>query len=317
MMRAMIADAPGAALRDGALPRPVPGAHEALIRVRAAGVNFADTLMVKGRYQETPPFPFAPGLEVCGVVEGGALPSGTRVAALVRGGFAEYALADARLCVPVPAAMPDEVAAGFLVAYGSSEMALDFRARLKPGETLLVTGAAGGVGLTAVEIGKLMGARVVACARGAEKLAAAKAAGADILLDSTSADIAAEAKALGGADVIYETVGGADFAACLRAAKPGGRILPIGFAGGEIPQIPANILLVKNLVVLGFYWSAWAKLDPGAMAESLARLFGWWEAGRLRPHVSHVLTLGEAEAALELLRTRAATGKVVLRVAAA
>ncbi len=316
-MRAMIADAPGAALRDGALPRPEPREGEALIRIRAAGVNFADTLMVKGRYQETPPFPFAPGLEVCGIVEAGALPAGTRVAALVRGGFAAYAVADSRLCVPVPEAMPDEVAAGFLVAYGSSEMALNFRAGLKPGETLLVTGAAGGVGLTAVEIGKLMGARVVACARGAEKLAAAKAAGADVLLDSTSADIVAEAKALGGADVVYETVGGADFAACLRAAKPGGRILPIGFAGGETPQIPANILLVKNLAVLGFYWSAWAKLDPAAMAESLARLFGWWEAGRLRPHVSHVLPLAEAEAALDLLRTRAATGKVVLRVSAA
>lgn len=314
-MRAMIAREVGARLALEEVPRPVPGPDEVLLRVHAAGVNFADTLMVKGRYQETPPFPFAPGLEVCGVVEEGPLPRGTRVAALVRGGFAEWAVADERLCLPVPPDMPDKAAAGFLVAYGSSEMALNFRAGLKAGETLLVTGAAGGVGLTAVEIGRIMGARVVASARGPEKLAAAKAAGADILIDSQAADVVTELKALGGADVVYETVGGADFAACLRAAKPGARILPIGFAGGDIPQIPANILLVKNLAVLGFYWSAWAKLDPEAMRDSLARLLRWHEEGRLRPHVSHVLPLEAAEAALDLLRRRAATGKVVLRVA--
>lgn len=307
----------GGRLSADEVPVPVPGPGEALIRVRAAGVNFADTLLVAGRYQERPAFPFAPGLEVVGTVEaGGALPRGTRVAALTgRGGFAEFALAPAALCLPLPDDMPDEIAAGFLVAYGSSEMALSHRAGLLAGETLLVTGAAGGVGLTAVEIGKLMGARVIAAARGAAKLETARAAGADLLLDSEVADLAAAVKALGGADVVYETVGGASFAAALRAAKPGGRLLPIGFAGGEVPRIPADYLLVKNLSVIGFWLSAWARLDPAALAASFARLFGWWREGRLRPHVSDVLPLGEAETALDLLRRRAATGKVALRVA--
>ncbi len=304
------------AMEDIAVPQPGPG--EVLIRVAACGVNFADTLMVKGGYQEKPPLPFAPGMEIAGVVaaagEGVTLPIGTRVAALCgNGGFAEYACAPAAVCAPVPEGMSDVEAAGFLVTYGTSHLALGHRAGLQPGENLLVLGAAGGVGLTAVEIGKLMGATVIASARGADKLAAARDMGADHLVDA-DADIRAEVKALGGADVVYDPVGGDHFDAALRATNPGARILPIGFASGTVPQIPANILLVKNLTVHGFYWGAYQRLNPALMADSFHQLFAWFSEGRLRPHISNILPLEAAEDALDLLRRRAATGKVVIRV---
>lgn len=304
-------------LRDVARPDPGPG--KVRLRVRACGVNFADTLMVAGRYQEKPDLPFSPGLEVCGVVE--ALgpdvdfpATGTRVAAYCgSGGFAEEVVVNASACVPVPAAMPDAEVAGFLIAYGTSHVGLDYRARLQSGETLLVLGASGGVGLTAVEIGKLMGARVIAVARGARKMDVARTAGADNVLD-VDADLRAEVKALGGADVVYDPVGGALAEAALRACNPEARVLPVGFASGNVPQFPANILLVKNITVHGLYWGAYAKLRPSVLSESFATLFGWYEAGRLHPHVSHVLPLEEANAALDLLRTRKATGKVVVRI---
>lgn len=311
--------ATGEPLRLDEAPDPAPGAGEVRLRVRACGLNFADTLMAAGTYQEKPPLPFAPGMEICGVVESlgegaAGVRVGDRVACVVgSGGLAELVCAPAGRCVPAPGEMPDAEVAGFLIAYGTSDVALSDRARLRAGETLLVTGASGGVGLTAVEIGKLRGARVIAVARGAEKLAVAQAAGADHLVDA-GADVRAEVRALGGADVIYETVGGAVFDAALRGAKPGARILPIGFAGGTVPQIPANIVLVKNLTVLGLYWGAYATLRPEAVAESFARLFGWYAEGRLKPHVSHVLPLAQANAGLDLLRDRAATGKVVIRV---
>lgn len=319
-MQAMRVHELGQTLSMEDIPVPVPGPGQVLIRVAACGVNFADTLMVKGGYQEKPPLPFAPGMEIAGVVkavgEGVGLPKGTRVAALCgHGGFAEFALAPAAVCTPIPASMSDVEAAGFLVTYGTSHLALGHRVGLKPGENLLVLGAAGGVGLTAVEIGKLMGATVIASARGADKLAAAKAMGADHLVDA-DADIRGEVKVLGGADVVYDPVGGDQFDAALRATNPGARILPIGFASGTVPQIPANILLVKNLTVHGFYWGAYQKLHPALMAESFAQLFRWFEEERLKPHISNTLPLKDAEDALDLLRTRAATGKVVLKMGA-
>jgi NADPH:quinone reductase len=319
-MRAMQVTTLGEPLAMAEVPVPEPGPGEVQLAVRACGVNFADTLMAAGRYQEKLPLPFTPGLEVCGTVTalgpGTAGPAvGTRVAAFPgRGGFGEYLAVPAALCRPVPEAMPDEEAAAFLVAYGTAEVALGHRAGLKPGETLLVRGAAGGVGLTGVEVGKVMGARVIAVARGAEKLAVAEAAGADHLVDAEE-DLRAAVRALGGADVVYDPVGGAAFAAALRATRAGGRLLPLGFASGEVPQIPANILLVKNLTVHGLYWGAYATLDPSVLARSFETLFGWYEAGRLRPHVSHVLPLEAANEALDLLRGRQATGKVVVRVA--
>lgn len=304
-------------LRD--VPRPEPGPGEVLLRVHACGVNFADTLLAAGRYQERPPLPATPGMEVCGVVEAAGagvadLAPAARVACFSGGGgFADYLVAPVTRCVLVPDAMPDEHAAAFPIAYGTSHVALAVKARLRPAETLLVLGAAGGVGLTAVELGKLIGAQVIAVARGAEKLSRARAAGADHTLDSAD-DIRAAVKALGGADVVIDPVGGALFDAALRACNPEARLLPLGFASGAAPQIPANILLVKNLTVIGFYWGAFATQRPREVADSFAALLAWYAQGRLRPHVSHVLPLEAANAALDLLRSREATGKVVIRV---
>jgi NADPH2:quinone reductase len=318
-MRAMVLPAIGSALEPAIVPRPVPGPGEVLVRVHACGINFADTLLVAGTYQEKPPLPFAPGLEFCGTVtacgpDADTALDGRRIAAFAgSGGLAEYALARADACVPLPGSLPDNDAAGFLIAFGTSHLALE-QARLRPGERLLVLGAAGGVGLTAVEIGALMGAEVIASARGASRLQAARDAGAHHLIDSDATDLRTSVKALGGADVVYDPVGGAQFDAALRATNPGGRLIPIGFASGSVPQIPANLLLVKNLTVIGFYWGGWLRLHPAALRESCTSLFGWHAAGRLRPHVSHVLPLDRANEALDLLRTRAATGKVVVTI---
>jgi NADPH2:quinone reductase len=229
-----------------------------------------------------------------------------------QGGLAEFGCFDARRVVRLPDAMSMIDAAAFQIAYGTSHLALDHRARLQPGETLLVLGAAGGVGLTAVEIGKLMGATVVACARGSAKLEAAKAAGADHLIDAETQDIRAEMKALGGADVVYDPVGGEQFEAAFRSCKPEARLLPIGFASGSVPQIKANHLLVKNLSVLGVYWGGYLQFRPDVVTGSLAKLLSWYEAGKLKPHVSHCLPFNQAADGLELLRSRKSTGKVVI-----
>ena len=297
-------------------PRPGPG--EVLVRIAACGLNFADTLMVKGTYQEAPPLPATLGMELAGTVEalgeGVTSPAiGTRVAVFAgHGGLADYGCFPAARCLPLPDTMSFIDAAALQVAYGTSHLALTRRARLQPGETLVVTGAAGGVGLTAVEIGALIGARVVAVARGADKLAAARAAGATVCLDSDSADLRAEVKALGGADVLYDAVGGEAFTALFRAMRPEGRILTIGFASGTVPQIPANHLLVKNLSVMGFYWGGYLGFAPDALTESLGELMRWHSEGRIKPHVSHVVPLERAEEALALLADRKSTGKVVV-----
>jgi len=317
-MRTMRVHELGGRLQADEVAPPEPGPGEVLLRVRACGVNFADTLMVKGTYQERHAPPFAPGMEICGEVIGHGVgvtaPAlGTRVAAMCGvGGFAEQAVAPAAACVAVPDAMPDDHAAALQVAYGTADLALVHRAGLRAGERLLVLGAAGGVGLTAVELGRILGAEIVAVARGADKLAAAEHAGAHHLIDSDTADIREAVKALGGADVVYDPVGGAQWVAALRAAKPEARLIPIGFASGEVPQIPANILLVKNLTVIGLYWGAYLTFAPDVMGESLRRILGWYEAGEIAPHVSHALLLDRAEEALDLLRTRRATGKVVV-----
>jgi NADPH2:quinone reductase len=310
-------DAP-AALMQIAMPEPGPG--QIRLKIAACGLNFADLLMLKGQYQDTPPAPFTLGMEVAGVVDalghGVSSPDiGTRVAVFGgQGGLAEHGCFDAHRAVPLPDAMSMTDAAAFLIAYGTSHLALDHRARLQPGETLLVLGAAGGVGLTAVEVGKLMGATVIACARGADKLEAARHAGADHLIDAATDDIRAIVKSLGGADVVYDPVGGDQWQAAFRACKPEARLLPIGFASGDVPQIPANHLLVKNLSVLGVYWGGYMTFNPRAVTDSLAVLMGWYAQGRLKPHVSHILPLDRVEDGLELLRSRASTGKVVITI---
>lgn len=300
------------------IPVPTPAEGEVLIKVAACGLNFADLLMATGTYQDTPPVPFTLGMEVAGTVtaQGPGVTSpaiGTRVVVFGgQGGMAEQGVFPAALCRPIPESMNDATAAGFMVAYGTSHLALTRRARLQQGETLLVLGAAGGVGLTAVEIGKAMGAKVIAVARGADKLAVAKAAGADHLIDSTTDDIKAAVKALGGADVVYDPVGGDAFKAALGACNREARVIVIGFASGDVPQIPANIILVKNISVIGFYWGGYLKFNPTALTDSLAELMEWHAQGRLAPHISHIVPLDQAGEALELMRSRQSTGKVVV-----
>ena len=301
--------------------RPSPGPGEVLIRVAACGLNFADLLMIKGTYQDIPPPPFTLGMEIAGVVEaqgeGVTAPAiGTRVAVFAgHGGLAEFAAVEAGRCVPLPDQMSFEHAAAFQIAYGTSHLALTRRARLKAGERLLVLGAGGGVGLTAVELGAAMGAEVIAVARGADKLEAAREAGAHHLLDARDADIRAEVKALGGADVVYDAVGGEVFTEAFRATNPEGRILVIGFASGETPQIPANHLLVKNVDVIGFYWGGYMRFGASALTGSLAELMEMHAEGRIRPRIGATLPLERADEALAMLRDRAVAGKVVVTVA--
>ncbi len=300
--------------------RPKPGAGEVLVEIAACGLNFADLLMMEGKYQDTPAPPFTLGIEVAGTVravgEGVTNPSpGARVAVFAgQGGLAEFGVFPAARCVVIPDQMPFDQAAGFLVAYGTSHVALAHRAQLKPGERLLVLGAAGGVGLTAVELGARMGAEVIASARGPAKLEVAKAAGAAHLVDSEAEDIRAAVKALGGADVVYDAVGGAQFDAALRATNPGGRILVIGFASGTVPEIPANYLLVKNIAVHGLFWGGYLRLAPEVLTGSLERLFGWYAEGGLTPHIGGRYPLDQATEALAFLRSRRGTGKVIVTV---
>jgi NADPH2:quinone reductase len=302
------------------LPPPPLGPGDLRIATHAAGVNFADSLIVAGKYQEKPPLPFVPGFEIAGTVaEIGAgvegFAAGDRVMALTgSGGFADEAVVPAESAFRIPDAMGFEAAAGFPIAYGTSHGALDWRAHLQPGEILLVHGAAGGVGLTAVEIGKAMGATVIATASSAAKLDIARGRGADHLIDSND-DVQARIKELLGerrVDVAYDPVGGSAFDASLRTIAWEGRILVIGFAGGTVPQIPANILLVKNCSVIGFYWSSYRSRQPALLRQSFATLLGWVADGRLRPLVSEMIPLDHAIEAIGRLKSRQATGKLVL-----
>lgn len=317
-MRAFVVSDHGAAPTVQEVAEPTPGPGQVRIWIHACGLNFADLLMAKGTYQDTPALPFTLGMEIAGVVDalgdGVQAPAiGTRVAVFEGcGGLAEVGVFSAARCVEIPDTMPFEEAAGFIVAYGTSHLALTDRARLQKGERLLVLGAAGGVGLTAVELGAAMGAEVIAVARGAEKLAVAKAAGAAHVLDSEKVDLRAEVKALGGADVVYDAVGGDGFKAAMRATNPGGRIVVIGFASGDIPQIPANHLLVKNIDAIGFYWGGYLKWAPERLAASLGDLMRMYEAGQLSPHIGAKRPLIDAAEALELLRARKVAGKVVV-----
>ncbi|MDD9876410.1 MAG: NADPH:quinone oxidoreductase family protein [Magnetovibrio sp.] len=291
------------------------------IAVKAAGVNFADTLMIKGEYQVRPPFPFSPGLEIAGEVLEVApgvtrVKPGDRVMAMVHyGGYATQAVAPAHDVHVIPDAMDEVTAAAFPVVYGTSHIGLKEKLKLQPGEVLLVNGAAGGVGLTAVELGKKLGATVIASAGGADKLAVAREYGADHLIDYRSEDIKNRVKELTdgrGADAVYDPVGGKAFDAALRATVQLGRMLVVGFASGGVPQVPANILLVKNITVIGYYWGAHRILDPDLISASFAELFEWYAAGDLKPHISHTFDLADVAEAMNTLKGRKSTGKVVL-----
>ena len=303
------------------IPIPSPSKNEVLVRIEACGLNFADLLLIDGSYQETPVVPFTLGMELAGqVVQTGSavtrFKKGQKVAVYSgQGGLAEFGVFNANRCISIPFGLSTLKIAGFQIAYGTSHLALDYKARLQPDEKLVVLGAAGGVGLTAVEIGKTMGASVIAIARGEEKLVAAKKAGADHLIDSDSGELRHQVKALGGADVVYDPVGGDQFIDIFRACNPEARILVIGFASGKVPDIRVNHMMVKNISVIGLNWGGYLRFNPRVQADSIATLMDWFAKGKLSPQINKILPFRDALSGLELLKSRKLTGKVVIKIA--
>jgi NADPH2:quinone reductase len=325
-MKAIVCDAFGPpsdlVLRDVANPETGPASVK--IAVAAAGLNFPDVLIVQGKYQVKPAFPFSPGAEVAGtVIETGEqvrdVRPGDRVMAVcTTGGFAEYVVTPEASVFKIPDGMSFESAAAFPLTYGTTYHALVDRGQLRPGETLLVTGAGGGVGIAAVQLGAALGARVIAAAGSSEKLEAAVAAGAHATIDYTTEALAARIKALtgdAGADVVYDAVGGDVFDAALRGIAWGGRLLVIGFASGRIPDIPANRLLLKSCSAVGVYWGAFVARDPAANRANFERLFELVAAGKLQPSIGARYPLAEAARAIEDLEHRKIVGKAVVTVA--
>ena len=303
------------------IDKPMPGDGEVLIRVEASAVNFADSIMVAGRYQTKPALPFTPGLETAGVVtECGPgvtefAPGDRVMAILAYGGLAEYAIAKVAETFRIPSSMSFDEAGAFPVSYLSSHVAIRWLGRLEPGETMLVLGAAGGVGLTAVEIGMAMGARVIAAASSPEKLAVAREHGADELVNYTTENLTERVMELTfdkGVNVVYDPVGGALFDAALSATGWGGRILIVGFVGG-VPQISANRLLVKNRSAMGSSLRHFRWHEPQKMNQSVQELFQWYVEGKLKPCVSQSLPLEDSVRAIALLTDRKAHGKVIVR----
>lgn len=305
------------------LPVPEPGPGEVRLRVRAVGLNFFDTLIIEKRYQFVPELPFSPGGELCGTVEAlgpgvAGLRVGERVIAYVGWGAARTHLCvPAARIVPIPDALDDARAAGLSVTYGTTLHALVDRAALRPGETLAVLGAAGGTGIAAVELGRALGARVIACASSPEKLAVARACGAQESVDYAREDLKARLKALtdgGGVDVVYDPVGGDLAEPALRAIAWGGRYLVVGFAGGAIPKIPLNLLLLKGCDVKGVFWGSFVERDPQAHRANMERLVDLAVAGAISGRVDATFPLEEAAEALGVIARREAKGKVVLVV---
>jgi len=291
------------------------------IRVRACGVNFPDALMIQGLYQMKPPFPFSPGLEVSGdVIEIGegvdTVNVGDRVIATLQyGGFAEEVVVPAMMILPMPDNMTYEHGAGFPLVYGTSHVALAHRGKLQAGETLLVLGAAGGVGLTAVELGKLMGAKVIAAASTPEKLALTQEYGADEIIQYTTENLRDRVKELTGgkgADVIYDPVGGDMFDMAIRRVAWEGRYLVIGFASGRIPELPINIALLKNASLVGVFWGAYLLNNPAVIMNSFQTLLSWYAEGKLTPHIHKTFPIDDAPSAILELMERRAIGKVLV-----
>ena len=298
-----------------------PKKTEVVLDVHAAGVNFPDSLIIEGKYQFKPPFPFSPGGEAAGVISAvgekvSQFKVGDRVMALTGwGSFAEQVAVPAYNVLPMPPSMDFTTAAAFSMTYGTSMHALKQRANLQPGETLLVLGASGGVGLAAVEIGKAMGATVIAAASSAEKLAVAKAAGADHLINYSEQSLKDELKTLTkgqGVDVIYDPVGGPLFEEAFRSIAWNGRMLVIGFASGEIPALPANLPLLKGAALIGVFWGAFAQRQPQDNVANFQQLFAWYAEGKLKPLVSQTFPLEKAGDAIDTLAKRKAVGKVVV-----
>ena len=306
------------------VPSPDVKGRGVKVRVKAAGLNFPDTLIIEGKYQLKPNMPFSPGGEMAGeVIEVGEkvtrFKPGDRVAGLTGyGSFAEEVVVPEQNLLPVPDGMSDEKAAAFTMVYGTSYYALKQRANLQPGESLLVLGASGGVGLATVELGKAMGARVIAAASSADKLAIAKAAGADDLINYSEEPLKDSVKNLTkgkGVDVIYDPVGGDFTEQALRAMGWNGRHLIIGFAAGEIPKVPANLTLLKGCSVVGVFWGSFTQREPEASAQNMMELMKLYSEGKIDPKISEVFEFEDYAKALGALSERRATGKVVLKVA--
>jgi NADPH:quinone reductase len=307
------------------VPSPKPGEGQVLVTVHACGVNFPDTLIIEGKYQFKPALPFSPGAEVAGIVKEvgpgviGFQPGDRVIAATTWGGYAQEALAQAERVIRMPEGMDFQTASAFLLAYGTSHHALKDRAELKPGETVLVLGAAGGVGLAAVDIAKVMGARVIAAASSEEKLAVCRQHGADETINYAAEDLRERVKALTegrGVDVVYDPVGGDLSEPALRGMAWRGRFLVIGFAAGGIPNVPLNLPLLKGCSIVGVFWGAFMRNEPARNEANLRELVGWIHEGKLHPHVYAVYPMERAADALHDVMNRKVTGKVVLTTGA-
>jgi len=303
------------------LPSPRPGPGEAVVTVKAASVNFPDVLIIQNKYQFKPPLPFSPGSELAGVVKAvgegvtAFKPGDPVIAFTTYGAFAEEVKTEAGRLLPMPEGMDFASAAAFLLTYATSDHALRDRGALAAGETLLVLGAAGGVGLAAIEIGKALGARVIACASSDDKLAVCREHGADALINYSAEDLRERIKALTegrGVDVVYDPVGGPYSEPAFRSLAWRGRLLVVGFAAGEIPKLPLNLALLKGASVVGVFWGDFARREPRQFADSVRQLGRWYAEGRLRPHVAQTLPLARAADALKLMAGRQVKGKVVL-----
>ncbi len=300
---------------------PPVGAGQVKLAVHAAAFNFLDTLIIRGQYQDRPELPFVPGAEAAGrVLEVGEgvshlKPGQAAIALCGTGAFAEEVIADARRVIPIPDSLPMPLAASIATAYGTSYYALKVQARLQQGETLLVLGAGGGVGLAAVELGKLMGAKVIAAAGSDEKLAAAREAGAVDVINYRSEDLRGRVKELTsgkGVDVIYDPVGAELAEPSVRSLAWGGRYLVVGFAGGAIPSLPLNLLLLKGASAIGVFWGAWVQRDPAGAAAGFRDLLGWIAGGELKPVIREIYPLEQYEKGFLSLQNRKAVGKVIL-----
>ena len=305
------------------VPDLVPKENEVLVQVKACGINFPDTLIIQGLYQIRPELPFTPGSDVAGVVLAIGdgvhhLAAGDAVIGFVSyGGLAEQVILPAKACFPKPAPMDFPVAASFMMAYGTAYHALKDRGNLQAGETLLVLGASGGVGLAAVELGKRMGATVIAAASTDEKLELCREYGADHLLNYNEADLKSALKALTGrkgVDVIMDPVGGAYAEPAFRAMAWEGRYLVVGFAAGTIPSIPLNLPLLKGASLVGVFWGQFAMTHPKENAQNTRELMTWYAEGKLSPHIDKIFALEEAPKAIETLLHRKVKGKVVVQM---
>ena len=302
---------------------PKAGMGEVVIAVKAASLNFPDVLIIQNKYQFKPPLPFSPGSELAGVVkevgEGvkGFRPGDKVIAFTTYGAFAEEVRTEASRLIPLPQGMSFTEGAAFLLTYATTDHALRDRGALAAGETLLVLGAAGGVGLAAIEIGKVLGARVIACASSEDKLAVCRSHGADATINYSSEDLRERIKALTdgkGVDVVYDPVGGPYTEPAFRSLAWRGRHLVVGFAAGEIPRLPLNLALLKGASLVGVFWGDFARRQPKEFAQSIRQLGQWYAEGRLKPHVSQTLPLEKAVDALKLMAARQVKGKLVLTV---